>query len=201
MKAILISSPIAIGGIILTTGYLYKPQPINLNRDEFLNATKSTKIWTDKDNKELLDKLEEFNKDLCKTYELLYTIVPTEKALEQVKTIDQIPQLQLYRQIVSELEKKEWNILPILIAVDASYVYPLFVEVPDPKNVSSMKIRSVYSEPWLSNLLWNMRVYTQILPKCTKYYDENTIRAFEISAEPPPEHKPNGDNSNNNSNM
>jgi hypothetical protein len=46
-----------------------------------------------------------------------------------------------------------------------------------------------------------MRVHTQILPKCTKYYDEKTIKAFEISAEPPPEHKPNSDNNNNNSNM
>jgi hypothetical protein len=105
-KILIVSSPIAIGGSILVAGYFYKPQPINLNRDEFLNATKSTKIWTDKDTRELLDKLEEFNKDLCKTYELLYAMVPTQKALEQVKTIDQIPQLQLYKQLVAELEKK-----------------------------------------------------------------------------------------------
>lgn len=197
-KALLISSPIAIGGSLLLTGYFYKPQPINLDRDEYLNATKSTKVWTDKDTQELLDKLEEFNKDLCKTYKILYTIVPTEEAIRQVKTIDQIPQLQLYRQITTDLEKKEWGILPIIVAVDSAYTYPLFVEVDagNPTNTTSMKIRSVYSEPWLSNLLWNMRVHTQILPKCRKYFDEETIRAFEISAEPPPEHKPTNNQNN-----
>jgi hypothetical protein len=202
-KTLIISSPILIGGSLLIAGYLYKPQPVDLSRDEYLNAMKSTKIWTDKDTQELLNKLEEFNKDLCKTYELLYTMVPTEEAIKQAKTVDQIPQLQLYRQITTELEKKEWGILPIVIAVNSAYTYPLFVEVDagNPTNTASMKIRSVYSEPWLAGLLWNMRVHTQILPKCTKYYDEKTIKAFEISAEPPPEHKPNSDNNNNNSNM
>jgi hypothetical protein len=172
-KALLISSPILAGGSLLIAGYFYKPQPVNLDRDEYLNAMKSTRTWTDKDTQELLDKLEEFNKDLCKTYKLLYTMVPTKEAIQQVKTIDQIPQLMLYRQLVSELEKKEWGILPIVIAVNSAYTYPLFVEVDagNPTNTASMKIRSVYSEPWLAGLLWNMRVHTQILPKCTKYYD------------------------------
>jgi hypothetical protein len=197
-KVVLISSPAIIGGSLLLAGYLYKPQPINLDRDEYLNAMKSTKIWTDKDTQQLLNKLEEFNKDLCKTYEILYTMVPTSEAIEQAKTVDQIPQLQLYRQLVSELEKKEWNILPIVIAVSSAYTYPLFVEVPDPTNTASMKIRSVYSENWLSGLLWNMRVYTQILPKCQKYYSDETIKAFKISAEPPPEHKSNNNDNNQN---
>ncbi|MBX0313166.1 MAG: hypothetical protein JHC31_15620 [Sulfurihydrogenibium sp.] len=202
-KILIASSPILAGGSLLLAGYFYKPQPVNLNRDEYLNAMKNTRIWTEKDTQELLDKLEEFNKDLCKTYKLLYTMVPTEEALKQAKTIDQIPQLMMYRQLVSELEKKEWNILPIIVAVDSAYTYPLFVEVDakDPANTASMKIRSVYSEPWLAGLLWNMRVYTQILPKCTKYYDENTIKAFEISAEPPPEHKPNNNNNNQTNNQ
>ena len=106
-KTLLISLPTLTGGSILLAGYFYKPQPVDLSRDEYLNAMKSTKVWTDKDTRELLDKLEEFNKDLCKTYELLYTIVPTKEAIEQAKTIDQIPQLQLYRQLTSDLEKKE----------------------------------------------------------------------------------------------
>ncbi len=55
--------------------------------------------------------------------------VPTEEAIKQAKTVDQIPQLQLYRQITTELEKKEWGILPIIIAVNSAYTYPLFVEV------------------------------------------------------------------------
>jgi hypothetical protein len=188
-----------IGGGLLLAGYFYKPQTVDLSRDEYLNAMKSTRVWTEKDTQELLDKLEEFNKDLCKTYQLLYVMAPTQEAIEKAKTIDQIPQLQLYRQLVSELEKKEWGIIPIIIAVDSAYTYPLFVEVPDPTNTAAMKIRSVYSEPWLSDLLWNMRVYTQILPKCEKYYDEKIVRAFKISAEPPPEHRANNDN--NNSNM
>jgi len=198
-KALLVSSPMIVGGGLLIAGYFYKPQPVDLSRDEYLNAMKSTRVWTDKDTQEILNKLEEFNKDLCKTYELLYVMVPTQEAIEKAKTIDQIPQLQLYRQLVSELEKKEWGIIPIVIAVSSAYTYPLFVEVPDPASTSSMKIRSVYSEPWLSDLLWNMRVYTQILPKCEKYYDEKIVRAFKISAEPPPEHRANNDN--NNSNM
>lgn len=197
-KALIISSPILIGGSMLLAGYLYKPQPVDLSRDEYLNAMKSNRVWTDKDTQELLDKLEEFNKDLCKTYQLLYVMVPTQEAIKQAKTIDQIPQLQLYRQLVSELEKKEWGILPIVIAVDSAYTYPLFVEAPPPVSTANMKIRSVYSEPWLSDLLWNMRVYTQILPKCEKYYSNEIIKAFEISAEPPPEHKPNNDNNNQN---
>jgi hypothetical protein len=197
-KTLLISSPALIGGSILLAGYFYKPKPINLDRDEFLNAMKSTRTWTEKDTQESLNKLEEFNKDLCKTYEILYTMVPTQQAIEQAKTIDQIPQLMLYRQLTSELEKKEWGILPIIIAVSSGYTYPLFVEVPDPVNTANMKIRSVYSEPWLSGLLWNMRVYTQILPKCQKYYSDDIVRAFKILAEPPPEHKP--DNNNNNQN-
>jgi hypothetical protein len=195
-KILIASSPALIGGSILLAGYFYKPQPVYLDRDEYLNAMKSTKVWTEKDTQELLDKLEEFNKDLCKTYELLYIKVPTKGAIEQAKTIDQIPQLMLYRQLTSELEKKEWNILPIVIAVDSAYTYPLFVEVQDPTNTSTMKIRSIYSESWLSGLLWNMRVHTQILPKCRKYFDEETIRAFEISAEPPPEHKPTNNQNN-----
>jgi hypothetical protein len=178
IKTLAISSPILIGGSLLLAGYLYKPQPIDLSRDEFLNAMKSTKVWTDKDTQQLLNKLEEFNKDLCKTYEILYTMVPTSEAIEQAKTVDQIPQLQLYRQLVSDLEKKEWGILPIIIAVDSGYTYPLFVEVPDPTNTASMKIRSVYSENWLSGLLWNMRVYTQILPKCEKYYSNTSGEKF-----------------------
>jgi len=198
-KILTISLPTIAGGSLLIAGYLYKPQPVDLSRDEYLNAIKSKKVWTDKDTQELLDKLEEFNKDLCKTYELLYVMVPTQEAIEKAKTIDQIPQLQLYRQLVSELEKKEWGIIPIVIAVSSAYTYPLFVEVPDPTSTSSMKIRSVYSEPWLSDLLWNMRVYTQILPKCEKYYSDEIVRAFKISAEPPPEHRANNDN--NNSNM
>jgi len=196
-KALIISSPILIGGSMLLAGYLYKPQPVDLSRDEYLNAMKSNRVWTDKDTQELLDKLEEFNKDLCKTYQLLYVMVPTQEAIKQAKTIDQIPQLQLYRQLVSELEKKEWGILPIVIAVDSAYTYPLFVEVSDPTNTASMKIRSVYSEPWLSGLLWNMRVYTQILPKCEKYYSNEIVKAFKISAEPPPEHKADNNNNNN----
>jgi glycerol kinase len=195
-KTLIISSPVIIGGSILLAGYLYKPQPVDLSRDEYLNATKSTKVWTDKDTQKLLDKLEEFNKDLCKTYELLYIKVPTKGAIEQAKTIDQIPQLALYRQLASDLEKKEWGILPIVIAVDSAYTYPLFVEVQDPTNTSTMKIRSIYSESWLSGLLWNMRVHTQILPKCKRYYSNETIRAFEISAEPPPEHKPTNNQNN-----
>lgn len=111
-KALLISSPIIIGGSILLAGYLHKSEPINLDRDEYLNATKSTKVWTDKNTQELLDKLEEFNKDLCKTYEILYTIVPTQEAIDQAKTIDQIPQLMLYRELVSELEKKRMEYYP-----------------------------------------------------------------------------------------
>jgi len=197
-KVILISLPAIAGGSLLIAGYFYKPEPVNLDRDEFLNAMKSTRVWTEKDTQQLLNKLEEFNKDLCKTYEILYTMVPTSEAIEQAKTVDQIPQLVLYRQLVSELEKKEWNILPIVIAVDTAYTYPLFVEVPDPTNTVSMKIRSVYSEPWLSDLLWNMRVYTQILPKCEKYYSDETVKAFKISAEPPPEHKPDNNNNQNN---
>jgi hypothetical protein len=199
-KALLISSPALMGGSILFAGYLHKPESIDLSRDEYLNAMKSERVWTEKDTQELLDKLEEFNKDLCKTYELLYAMVPTKEAIQQAKTIDQIPQLQLYRKLASELEKKEWGILPIVIAVDSGYTYPLFVEVDagNPTNTSTMKIRSVYSEPWLADLLWNMRVYTQILPKCSKYYSNEIIRAFEISAEPPPEHKPNSDNNNQN---
>jgi hypothetical protein len=138
-KTLIISSPILIGGSLLIAGYLYKPQPVDLSRDEYLNAMKSTKIWTDKDTQELLNKLEEFNKDLCKTYELLYTMVPTEEAIKQAKTVDQIPQLQLYRQITTELEKKEWGILPIVIAVNSAYTYPLFVEVDarNPTNTAS----------------------------------------------------------------
>ena len=199
-KALLVSSPMIIGGGLLLAGYFYKPQTVDLSRDEYLNAMKSTRVWTEKDTQELLDKLEEFNKDLCKTYQLLYVMAPTQEAIEKAKTIDQIPQLQLYRQLVSELEKKEWGIIPIIIAVDSAYTYPLFVEVPDPTNTAAMKIRSVYSEPWLSDLLWNMRVYTQILPKCEKYYSDEIVRAFKISAEPPPEHKQ-SNNDNNNSNM
>jgi hypothetical protein len=195
-KTLIMSSPVIIGGSILLAGYLYKPQSVDLSRDEYLNATKSTKVWTDKDTQKLLDKLEEFNKDLCKTYELLYIKVPTKGAIEQAKTIDQIPQLALYRQLASDLEKKEWGILPIVIAVDSAYTYPLFVEVQDPTNTSTMKIRSIYSESWLSGLLWNMRVHTQILPKCKRYYSNETIRAFEISAEPPPEHKPTNNQNN-----
>jgi hypothetical protein len=198
-KTLLISSPALIGGSLLLAGYFYKPQPVDLNRDEYLNAMKSTKIWTDKDTQELLDKLEEFNKDLCKTYQLLYVMVPTEETIKQAKTVDQIPQLVLYRQLVSELEKKEWGILPIVIAVDSAYTYPLFVEAPPPVSTANMKIRSVYSEPWLSDLLWNMRVYTQILPKCEKYYSNEIIKAFQISAEPPPEHKPTNNDNNNQS--
>jgi hypothetical protein len=154
-KILIASSPILAGGSLLIAGYFYKPQSIDLSRDEYLNAIKSERIWTEKDTQELLDKLEEFNKDLCKTYELLYVMVPTRGAIEQAKTVDQIPQLQLYRRLTSELEKKEWGILPVVIAVDSAYTYPLFVEVDtrDPTNTSAMKIRSVYSEPWLSNLL------------------------------------------------
>jgi len=183
---------------MLLAGYFYKPQPIDLTRDEYLNAIKSTRTWTEKDTQELLNKLEEFNKDLCKTYKILYTLVPTEQAIEQAKTVDQIPQLQLYRQLVSELEKKEWGILPIIIAVNSRYPYPLFVEVPDPTTTVTMKIRSVYSEPWLLDLLWNMRIYTQILPKCEKYYSDDIVRAFKILAGPPPEHKADNNNNSNN---
>jgi hypothetical protein len=197
-KTLLISLPTLTGGSILLAGYFYKPQPIDLSRDEYLNAIKSTKVWTEKDTQELLDKLEEFNKDLCKTYQLLYAIVPTEQAIQQAKTIDQIPQLQLYRQLTSELEKKEWGILPVIIAVDSAYTYPLFVEAPDPTSTVSMKIRSAETEEWLSGLLWNMRVYTQILPKCEKYYSDEIIRSFKISAEPPPEHKQDSNNNQNN---
>jgi len=191
-KTLIASSSIIAGGSLLLAAYFYKPRPIDLSRDEFLNATKSTRTWTEKDTQELLNKLEEFNKDLCKTYYILHA-PPKKEAIEQAKGIDQIPQLVIYRQLVSELEKKEWGILPIVIAAYSRYTYPLFVEVPNPTTTDGMKIKSVHSEKWLAGLLWNMRVHTQILPKCEKYYSDNIIKGFKISAEPPPEHREDSD--------
>jgi|GEM_PF-3511711 len=208
-KTLIASSSIIVGGSLLLAAYFYKPNPVDLSRDEFLNATKSTRTWTEKDTQELLNKLEEFNKDLCKTYYILHA-PPKKEAIEQAKGIDQIPQLVIYRQLVSELEKKEWGILPIVIAAYSRYTYPLFVEVPNPTTTDGMKIKSVHSEPWLSDLLWNMRVHTQILPKCEKYYSDDIIKGFKISAEPPPEHREdntnqsqqqNSNTSNNNNNF
>lgn len=190
-KALLISSPILAGGSLLIAGYFYKPQPVNLDRDEYLNAMKSTRTWTDKDTQELLDKLEEFNKDLCKTYETLYTIAPTEeeiKQAEQSKSVDQIPQLRLYREIASELEKKEWDIIPIAVAIGQGYPYSLFVEAPNPPNIKTktMKVRDAFKEPWLSRMLLSMQISTAILPKCRKYFNEEVTEAFEEAAKPQP---------------
>jgi hypothetical protein len=188
-KILTISLPTIAGGSLLIAGYFYKPQPINLDRDEYLNATKSTKIWTDKDTQELLDKLEEFNKDLCKTYETLYTIAPTEEAIkqaEQSKSVDQIPQLRLYRQLASELEKKEWDIIPIAVAIGQGYPYSLFVEAPNPPSIKTMKVRDAFKEPWLSRMLLSMQISTAILPKCRKYFDEEVTEAFEEATKPQP---------------